>query len=145
MKSYNLEAFTELTSQENFDDWNRLLAKLIDVVDAERGCIWIEETEQLIYRGDRSLEESFPFSRSIFERVLERGNGFVTFDPASDDRIAPDSSVAMNNVRSAMAAAAKEEDGKIFAIAYFDNRMSAPPFSAEDLDFLQSVMNALSR
>lgn len=143
MKSYNLTPFLELINQENFEDWRRLVSMLIDVIDAERGCLWLEESDELVYRGDESLKESFPFSQSIFERVLEHGNGFVTFDPKSDERIEPTGSVAMNNVRSALAAAAQDKDGKIFLIAYFDNRMTAPPFSKDDLDFLQSVLDSL--
>lgn len=142
MKSYNLDAFKKFTSMEGFD-YGRLLGKLLDVLDAERGCFWFEGSDELVYRGDQTLRETFPFSRSIFERVLEHGNGFVTFDPASDDRIGPMSSVAMHNVRSALAAAAKQEDGKVFVVAYFDNRMTAPPFSGEDLEFLQAVMDSL--
>ena len=143
MKSYNLQPFQELTDRENFRDYNRLLGKLIDVLDAERGCISLDGRDELYYRGDQSLRETFPFSTSIFERVLEHGNGFVTFDPASDDRIGPTSSVTMHNVRSALAAAAKDGEGKVIAIAYFDNRMTAPPFSKDDLEFLQSVLNLL--
>jgi hypothetical protein len=143
MKSYNLDAFQKFTSQEGFSNYKRLLGKLLDVLDAERGCFWFEGSEELVYGGDQSLRESFPFSRSIFERVLEHGNGFVTFDPASDDRIGPMSSVAMHNVRSAVAAAAKDENGKVFIVAYFDNRMTAPPFSKEDLKFLTDVMDSL--
>lgn len=142
MKSYNLEAFKKFISAEGFD-YERLLGKLIDVLDAERGCFWFEGSEELIYRGDQTLRDTFPFSRSIFERVLEHGNGFVTYDPASDERIGPMSSVAMHNVRSALAAAAKHPDGKVFMVAYFDNRMTAPPFSKEDLEFLQAVMDSL--
>lgn len=142
MKSYNLEAFKKFTSTPGFD-YKRLLGKLLDVLDAERGCFWFEGSEELIYRGDQTLRDSFPFSRTIFERVLEHGNGFVTFDPASDDRIEPMSSVAMHNVRSALAAAAKDDQGQVFVVAYFDNRMTAPPFSKDDLEFLQEVMDSL--
>jgi hypothetical protein len=49
----------------------------------------------------------------------------------------------MHNVRSALAAAATDETGKVFVIAYFDNRMTAPPFGKEDLQFLQSVLDSL--
>lgn len=143
MKSYNLDVFKNFINREGFSDYERLLGKLLDVLDAERGCFWFEGSDELVYRGDQSLRETFPFSRSIFERVLEHGNGFVTFDPASDDRIGPTSSVAMHNVRSALAAAAKDKDGNVFVVAYFDNRMTAPPFSGEDLQFLQDVMDCL--
>lgn len=145
MKSYNLEPFQTLTAGQDFRDYSRLLTMLLDVLDAERGCVWLEDGEELFYQGDQSLRESFPFSRSIFERVLEHGNGFVTFDPAQDDRIAPTSSVTAHSVRSALAAAAKDHTGKVFAVAYFDNRISAPPFSKDDLAFLQSVLNTLPR
>ena len=143
MKSYNLEEFLRITEQKDFSDYDRLLGQLLDVLDAERGCFWMEGQEKLIYQGDQTLRESFPFSRSIFERVLEHGNGFVTFDSASDDRIGPTSSVAMHNVRSAIAAAAKDKEGNVTTIAYFDNRMTAPPFSKEDLAFLQAVLDSL--
>ena len=143
MKSYNLERFAELTSQDGFDDYPALLGMLLDVLDAERGCFWIDGRQELVYRGDQSLRETFPFSRSIFERVLERGNGFVTFDPSSDERIGPTSSITIHNVRSALAAAAKNDKGQVYVIAYFDNRMTAPPFSMKDLTFLQSVLDSL--
>lgn len=143
MKSYNLNDFFQLTAAPGFGDYKSLLGKLLDVLDAERGCFWFEGQTELLYRGDESLRDSFPFSRTIFDRVLEHGNGFVTFDSASDDRMGPTSSVAMHNVRSALAAAAKDEKGKVFLIAYFDNRMTAPPFSKHDLDFLQAVLDSL--
>ena len=143
MKSYNLDAFRRFTDCQTTADYERLLGKLLDVLDAERGCFWLENSEELVYRGDQSLRDSFPFSRSIFERVLEHGNGFVTFDSSADERIGPMSSVAMHNVRSALAAAAKDDTDNVFLIAYFDNRMTAPPFSKEDLEFLQSVLDLL--
>ena len=143
MKSYNVDRFLELTNQEDFNEYDRLLGMLLDVLDAERGCIWFEESKELIYRGDQSLRDTFPFSRSIFGRVLEHGNGFVTFDPASDERMGPTNSVAMHNVRSALAAAATDGEGNVFVIAYFDNRMTAPPFSKDDLEFLQTVLDSL--
>lgn len=144
VKSYNIERFEKMLKEKGFSNYERLLANLLDVLDAERGCIWFAATDELVYRGDQSLRESFPFSRNIFDRVLEHGNGFVTFDTASDERIGPTSSVAMHNVRSALAAAAQDHNGQVFAIAYFDNRMTAPPFSKEDLTFLQSVLDLLS-
>jgi len=145
MKSYNLDAFKELVSQEGFSDYDRLLGKLLDILDAERGCIWLAGSEELYYRGDQTLRETFPFSRSIFDRVLEHGNGFVTFDSATDERIGPTSSVAMHNVRSALAAASTDLNGDVFVIAYFDNRMMAPPFTKDDLQFLQSVLDSVPK
>lgn len=145
MKSYNQDAFKELVSQEGFSDYDRLLGKLLDILDAERGCIWLAGSEELYYRGDQTLRETFPFSRSIFDRVLEHGNGFVTFDSATDERIGPTSSVAMHNVRSALAAASTDLNGDVFVIAYFDNRMMAPPFTKDDLQFLQSVLDSVPK
>lgn len=114
---------------------------LLDTFDAERGCLWLEGPEKLIYLGDESLRNTFPFSRSVFERVLEDGKGFVTFDPSSDDRIHPLSSMNMHNVRSALCAAGRNDEDQVIAVAYFDNRISAPPFSESDLAFLSEVMN----
>ncbi len=135
-----IEPFKQLLSQSNFSAHNRLLGMLLDTFDAERGCLWLEKSEKLIYRGDESLRNTFPFSRSVFERVLEDGKGFVTFDPSSDDRIHPLSSMNLHNVRSALCAAARDSGGDVIAVAYFDNRISAPPFTEDDLAFLTQVM-----
>lgn len=136
----SLEPFKKLFSQPNFSAHERLLGMLLDTFDAERGCLWLEKTEKLIYRGDESLRNTFPFSRSVFEHVLEEGKGFITFDPSSDDRIHPLSSMNLHNVRSALCAAARDAAGEVVAVAYFDNRISAPPFSENDLAFLSDVM-----
>lgn len=143
MKSYNLDVFLALTQQDGFSDYERLLDRLLDVLDAERGCMWFADSRETLYCGDQSLRATFPFSRSIFDRVLEHGNGFVTFDPATDDRIEPTSSMTIHNVRSALAAAGKTSQGEVWIVSYFDNRMTAPPFSESDLKFLQTVLNSL--
>lgn len=136
-----LEPFRKLLKEPERSDYKRLLGMLLDTFDAERGCLWLEEAEDLIYRGDQSLRDTFPFSRSVFNSVLTEGKGFVTFDPAADDRIPPTSSMNLHNVRSALAAAARDEEGNVRAVAYFDNRISAPPFTEDDLAFLTQVMN----
>lgn len=143
MDQKNLDFLKELASEPNFQDYKRYMRNLLDVLDAERGCLWRGDDSEVVHCGDLSLNATFPFSRSVVDLVLKEGKGFVTFDPKNDDRLSPTCSVNMHNVRSCLCAATKDSDGLITAVAYFDNRMSAPPFKQEDLDFLTEAMSYL--
>lgn len=121
----NLEQVLELLLEENF---------------AERGCLWMPNRD-LVYIGDEVLRLQFPFSRSVIRNVLTHGRGFVSFDPTSDARLGKSKSIAANNVRSCLCAAAYNAAGDVLAIAYFDNQSSAGNFSDRDLWFLHRVMD----
>lgn len=124
LSTANLERVLELLMEENF---------------AERGCFWVPNRD-LVYCGDETLRLRFPFSRNVIKSVLNKGRGFVSFDAQADERLGPSQSIAANNVRSCLCSAARDSEGVILAIAYFDNQATGGNFTIEDLDFLNQVM-----
>lgn len=135
-----LQPFAELLADRDKSNLERALELLMEENFAERGCLWLEESHELIYIGDEVLRLEFPFSRRVVDSVLDKGRGFVSFDSQSDQRLAPSGSIAVNNVRSCLCSAARKANGDLLAIAYFDNRASVGNFTVDDLDFLNSVM-----
>lgn len=135
-----IEPFVELMSNPTEANLGLVLELMMEEAFAERGCLWIEESKSLIYRGDEELKARFPFSRQVVETALRSGRGFVSFDSRLDDRIKPAGSIAVNDIRSCVCSAARNEAGEVLAIVYFDNKTSAGNFTEEDLAFLNEVM-----
>lgn len=136
----DLTPFKELMANPNEYNLGMVLELLMEEHFAERGCLWIEDKKSLIYRGDEELKARFPFSRQVVETALRSGRGFVSFDSRLDDRIKPAGSIAVNDIRSCLCSAARNEKGEVLAIVYFDNKTSAGNFTEEDLAFLNDVM-----
>lgn len=140
MSQRDLTPFGGLLAWPDRPALEKLLELLMEENFAERGCLWLEETHDLIYRGDESLRIEFPFSRRVVDSVLDKGRGFVSYDTRHDERLGPTGSIAMNNVRSCLCSAARDPEGGLVAIAYFDNCSSLGNFTREDLEFLDQVM-----
>lgn len=118
-----------------------LLEQLMEAYFAERGCLWIEAWGDYLYHGDEELRDEFPFSTQVVEAAVTTGRGFVSFDSKLDDRIAPTGSIAVHKVRSCLCAAARDTEGSVLAVAYFDNKTSAGNFTEEDLASLETIMS----
>lgn len=136
----NLKPFQELMANPTEENLGTVLELMMEESFAERGCLWIEDKKQLIYRGDEELKARFPFSRQVVETALRTGRGFVSFDSRLDERIKPAGSIAVNDIRSCLCAAARDAQGQVLCIVYFDNKTSAGNFTEEDLHFLNEVM-----
>lgn len=141
MSDDRLAPFKELFKNPKTEDYERILELLLEEHFAERGCLWLEEKQSLIYRGNEELRKEFPFSRQAVNEVLGQGRGFLSFNTELDHRVRPSGSIAMNKVRSCLCAASRDAKGEVILLAYFDNSMSVGNFSPEDLDFLQQVLD----
>ncbi len=148
MSSPNLKPFEDILSKRTTRaDLEHFLELLMEENFAERGCLWLEKDNEMsfVYHGDEELRDRFPFSRQVVDSVLEHGRGFVSFDSRTDERLGPSQSIAVNNVRSCLCAAAKGSNGEIQAIAYFDNCASVGNFTETDLEFLNQVMEIFEK
>ena len=143
MDQERLDPFRDLLADPEKSDYEQVLELLLEEIFAERGCMWLERENAFIYRGDEEIRKNFPFSRQAVDEVLEAGRSFISYDTSLDDRVHPCSSMAVNNVRSCLCAAATDGAGQVLVLAYFDNSMSAGQFSQEDLEFLQGVLSLL--
>ena len=141
MTEDRLEPYRELFKNPQTKDYEKILELLLEEHFAERGCLWLEEKQSLIYRGNEELRKEFPFSRQAVNEVLGQGRGFLSFDTQVDDRVRPSGSIAMNKVRSCLCAASRDCRGEVLLLAYFDNSMSVGNFRPEDLEFLQQVLD----
>lgn len=138
---FELDFFRQLLAEPSVDVYSQVLDLLMEEIFAERGCMWLERENAFIYRGDEELRKTFPFSRQAVDEVLDRGRSFICFDAEQDKRLHPSGSIAMNNVRSCLCAACRDESGEVLVLAYFDNGMSAGEFSQKDLDYLKAVLD----
>lgn len=113
---------------------------LTEELFAERGSFWLERENDFLYCGDEKLREKFPFSRQAVDSVLDEGRAFLCLDSREDFRVTRFGSIAVNNVRSVLCAAARNESGEVLVLAYFDTRGTAGSFSKEDLALLKDVL-----
>jgi len=121
--------------------YQEVLEMLVVEMSAERGCLWLEQENRLLYCGDEKLHRAFPFSRQAVDSVLDRGRSFVSYDTEQDDRLEPTGSIRVNKVRSCLCAACHDKSGELLALAYFDNGMSFGIFAEEDLNLLREVLS----
>ena len=140
MDSSELEVYRELLREPTQANYEKVLAKMLVQIGAERGCMWLERENAFIYQGDEELRKTFPFSRQAVDTVLDSGPSFLSFDPASDERIRDSGSIMMNKVRSCLCTACREANGNVLVLAYFDNSMRSDPFSTENLAAIDSIL-----
>ena len=140
MDSSRLDPFKELMERPGRPDYEAVLEALLEEIFAERGCLWLEKDNEFLYRGDDELRKRFPFSRQAVDSVLDKGRSFIAYDDGGKEPTPPTSSMLMNNVRSCVCAAAKNAQGEVLVLAYFDNGAESDPFSTEDLELIQGVL-----
>ena len=140
LETAELAQYKELMENPTDENLSQVLELMMEQCFAERGCLWLEDGNRIIYHGDEQLRERFPFSTQIVNRAVETGRGFVSFDSQADERLEPEGSVIANDIRSCLCAASRDAEGKVLAVAYFDNKISAGNFNEKDLDLLAGIM-----
>jgi GAF domain-containing protein len=133
--------YRDLMDAPDTASYQEMLEMLVVEMSAERGCLWLEPENRLLYSGDEKLHQAFPFSRQAVDSVLDRGRSFVSYDTENDDRLEPTGSIKVNKVRSCLCAACYDKDGELLALAYFDNGMNFGMFTEEDLKLLREVLS----
>jgi DNA-binding NtrC family response regulator/tetratricopeptide (TPR) repeat protein len=135
-----LRAFHEVvtsTSLESLDGvLSAFLGRVLDLVDAERGLLYLREAGELrcrvaLARGGgplASTERDVP--RQVVEWVLRERRGIFTDDAAVDPRLDYRQSLADLHVKSLMAAPLVDGE-TVLGVAYVDRRATGTRFSAE--------------
>jgi GAF domain len=136
----DLGIFKELISEATDESLARLLELLLEKFSAERGCIWIESRGKVIYRGNSELKMSYPFSRQVVRAAVRTRVGLVSFDVAEDDRFQPTESINATQIRSCLCAPARNAEGGILAVVYFDDKTTRGYFTEDNLNFLIALM-----
>ena len=141
MVAETLELYRDLMDAPDSSSYQEMLEMLVVEMSAERGCLWLERENRLLYSSEEELHRNFPFSRQAVDSVLDRGRSFVSYDTESDNRLEPTGSIKVNKVRSCLCAACYDKDGELLAVAYFDNGMSFGMFAEDDLNLLREVLS----
>jgi serine phosphatase RsbU (regulator of sigma subunit)/pSer/pThr/pTyr-binding forkhead associated (FHA) protein len=147
-----LEISAELSKTLELD---RLLPKIIDRLfelfkQADRGFVILREeaTGRLIPKVIKTRrpqdESNARFSRSIVRQCLEKVEGFLSDDAATDSRFSLAQSIADFRIRSVMCAPLWTSDGKAFGVIQLDTQDRGKKFAEEDLALLLGVAGQAS-
>jgi PAS domain S-box-containing protein len=136
------------TSLDLEDVLGRVMAKLIEVVHAERGflMLWGEAAARLEFvtargsDGRRLAEADFGISRSIVQRVWEQQEPILTTDAQEDERLQRFESIAIYGIRSVMCAPLRVR-GHGVGVVYVDSRHETRLFDPAHLDLLAAFCN----
>jgi signal transduction histidine kinase len=116
----------------------RILELVFESVRAERGCIWLKNSQtgklecRAVHFGPGvNSEEQIEISQTIVDYVLSRGEGVRTGDAASDERFSPAQSIVRMGIREAICVPMQGRHDSL-GFLYVDNRLSADsPFDVQ--------------
>ena len=126
------------------------LRRLLDLVDAERGLLFLLDGSELDCRlalGRSGGELAGPeraVPRQVLEWVLRRRRGLVTEDAALDDRLDYRASVKDLDVRSLLACPLFEGE-ELLGLVYVDRRARGVRFAAEAREDFEAACGDLAR
>ncbi|MCA9791270.1 MAG: GAF domain-containing protein [Candidatus Eremiobacteraeota bacterium] len=127
------------------DVLNNVMDKVIEVLQAERGCIFLREEgmqfAQAVARGmnHETIEaDDFSVSRNQVLQVLETGEPILSDNAMKDARFNSFQSVSLHNIRSIMAVPITFK-GEVRGLIYVDNRIQAGIFKPAQLELLTLI------
>lgn len=123
------------------------LSHYLKRLEAERGCLLLEipgSAPEIIHVGPKELEERFPFSRAVVDKVLDEGRGFYCYDSHHDFEAADSESLKSQGARSFVCTPLKIRETYCGAI-YLDNPTSKGTFNQEGLADLERFAEILAR
>lgn len=141
-----LELVRYFNSSLEFADVIRMVMdKVIEVMKAERGCLFLmnEEGEAKVVDA-RGIEqtaieaEDFAFSRTIVKQVIDTKEALLSSNAMADPRFSNFGSVSLHSIRSIMAAPIVWHE-QVRGLIYVDNRIKAGIFKPENLDLLDAL------
>lgn len=139
----------ELNSALDLDDiLGGVLARLIEVVRAERGflMLWDAEPGMLRFTVARGADgqplslDAFSISRGVAERVWAEQRPLLTTDAQADERLRANASVVAFGIHSIMCAPLRMR-GHGVGVVYVDSRVQTHLFDAAHLDLLAALCN----
>lgn len=139
----------ELNSSLDLDELlGRVMAKLIEVVHAERGFLMLADEPGGLLQfvaargsdGHPLAEHDFSISRGIVANVWTTQQPVLTTDAQDDARLRQHESVVVYGIRSVMCAPLRVY-GRGVGVVYVDSRTEAALFSPAHLDLLAAFCN----
>ncbi|MCU0661668.1 MAG: GAF domain-containing sensor histidine kinase [Myxococcota bacterium] len=136
----------QLNSSLDFEQvLNSAMARVIDLMSAERGFIMLRQGDQLechVSHGipRESVKGGKDYSRSIVDLVLAQERPMRLTDALTDESIAPKASIKMMGVRSVLCVPLIVKDRAI-GIIYLDTTKMSAAFQPQDLDILVAFAN----
>jgi PAS domain S-box-containing protein len=126
---------------------NQVMDQIIQLTKAERGFLMlINDQGELEFRIARNMDRetidgsSFNISRSIVQRVAERGQPVVTTNAQEDPRFSAQESVVSYNLRSILCVPLRVKE-KVTGVIYADNRIKSGLFGDRHRDLLTAFAN----
>jgi signal transduction histidine kinase len=124
---------------------NRVMDVVIDTLGAQRGLVMLdrggEEPEVAAARGldTETLQgDTFRYSRSLVQRVLETGEAVLSHDATEDARFAASRSLHIMGTRSIMCVPMRTRDSSL-GLIYLDNQITSGLFTEGDLELLRVI------
>jgi signal transduction histidine kinase len=123
-----------------------ILDEAIRAVGAERGCLLLanEATNELELRLSRHLRMAeingrpFRFSRTVIERVWQKGEPVLTANAVEDPELTKADSVIKGALRSILCVPLHVQ-GQRIGVLYLDNRLRAGQFQGDDLALVVAI------
>ena len=127
---------------------NRVMDEVIAATHAERGFVMLLEQEgKLAFRVARGIDQTtinepqFQVSRSVVERVAQKGQPVLTSDAQTDERFNIRQSIMLLGLRSILCVPLKLKES-IIGVIYVDNRLQAGIFTIADLRLLNAIASS---
>jgi PAS domain-containing protein len=126
---------------------NQVMDQIIQLTQAERGFLMLINQEgQLEFRTARNMDREtiegsdFNISRTIVQRVRDRGEPVVTTNAQEDPRFSAQESVVSYNLRSILCVPLRVKD-TVTGVIYADNRIKSGLFGERHRDILTAFAN----
>ncbi|MGD9101058.1 MAG: GAF domain-containing protein, partial [Anaerolineae bacterium] len=126
---------------------NQVMDQIIYLTQAERGFLMLIDNEgELEFKTARNFDRetiegsAFNISRTIVQRVAERGTPVVTTNAQEDPRFSAQESVVSYNLRSILCVPLKVKD-EVTGVIYADNRIKAGLFGDRHRNLLTAFAN----
>lgn len=123
---------------------DRLLEQLMRLFpNADRALVLLTERERLVVRGQRVRNESEngtqPYSRTVVQKALEKGEAILSEDVQQDDRFDSSSTIASLKLHSLMCVPLISPDGRRLGVVQVDRFQPGHPFATGDLQLLTTI------
>jgi adenylate cyclase len=126
---------------------NQVMDQIIQLTQAERGFLMLINQEgNLEFRTARNMDREtiegsdFNISRTIVQRVRDRGEPVVTTNAQEDPRFSAQESVVSYNLRSILCVPLRVKD-TVTGVIYADNRIKSGLFGERHRDILTAFAN----
>ncbi|HVU14844.1 MAG TPA: GAF domain-containing protein [Phototrophicaceae bacterium] len=129
---------------------NQVMDAIIQLTGAERGFLMLRNDDgQVEVRAARNLDQKtltsdqFKYSRTVANRVLDKGESVVTTNAAEDPRFSRNDSIVGQGLRSIMATPLRVR-GQVIGLIYVDSSANTGLFEDDDLGMMDAFAGQAS-